>query len=165
MLFWSGPVTDISEVYTWYIPRIYRMSDFTIRNQFLFLAIYSSCILLFASIMSSAQTGPADPTGTIESVRFVCISCEQRSLPAFYLSTRACHVHMSRAKRCHGSACKKVTIMTRPGDVIAGGSGGMGPCLPPLHQPPGIIPTYSEYIPDIHPKKTYSWYIPEMFSV
>ena len=32
--------------------------------------------------------------------------------------------------------------MTRPGDVIAGGSGGMGPCPPPQHQPPGIIDIY-----------------------
>ncbi len=29
-------------------------------------------------------------------------------------------------------------VMTRPGDIIAGGSGGMGPCPPQQHQPPGI---------------------------
>jgi hypothetical protein len=34
--------------------------------------------------------------------------------------------------------------MTRLGDldVIAGGAGGMGPCPPPQHQPPGGVNTH-----------------------
>ncbi len=32
---------------------------------------------------------------------------------------------------------KKMKVMIRPGDVIAGGASGMGPCPPPQHQPPG----------------------------
>ena len=44
-------------------------------------------------------------------------------------------------------AVKSVTIPIRPGDVIAGGAGGMGPCPAPQHQPPGND-NYT-YIPDI----------------
>ena len=47
--------------------------------------------------------------------------------------------------------------MTRPGDsdVVAGGAGGMGPCPPPQHQPPGgvythIIHVYTMYIQSIY---------------
>jgi hypothetical protein len=40
---------------------------------------------------------------------------------------------------------KKISVMTRPGDLIAGGSGGMGQCPPPQHQPPGIIDIYLIY--------------------
>ena len=53
----------------------------------------------------------------------------------------------SRVSRCKGSAVKSVTIPIRPGDVIAGGAGGMGPCPAPQHQPPGNG-NYT-YIPDI----------------
>ncbi len=35
----------------------------------------------------------------------------------------------------------QIIVMTRPGDVIAGGAGGMGPCNPPQHQPPGGVYT------------------------
>ena len=131
------------------------MSALNIRNQCLFLAIYSLCILLFACIMSSGRPGQADPVGTSESVRFVCTSCERRNLPAFFSSLRACRIHQGMSKRCHGSAYEKVTVLTRPGDVIAGGSGGMGPCPPPQHQPPGIRQTYSRYIPGIEINSRY----------
>ena len=147
------------------------MSALNIRNQCLFLAIYSLCILLFACIMSSGRPGQADPVGTSESVRFVCTSCERRNLPAFFSSLRACRIHQGMSKRCHGSAYEKVTVLTRPDDVIAGGSGGMGPCPPPQHQPPGIRQSYSKYIPvislsypcHIHQKgirQSYSKFIP-----
>jgi hypothetical protein len=36
----------------------------------------------------------------------------------------------------------KIEVMTRTGDVIAGGAGGMGPCPPPQHQPPGGVYTH-----------------------
>ena len=122
------------------------MSAFRIQNQCLFLAIYACCILLCASIMSSVQNGADDAVGTTQTDRFVCTSCERRNLPAFYASLRACRIHQGHSKRWNGSPWKKVTIMTRPGDVIAGGSGGMGPCPPPQHQPPCIIHTYFGYI-------------------
>jgi hypothetical protein len=99
----SGPDTYISEVYTWYIPGIYFMPAFNTRNQCLFLAIYASCILLFAGIMSSAQNGDADPPGMTKTERFVCTSCEQRNLPAFFLTKRSCKIHMSIHKRCSGA--------------------------------------------------------------
>ncbi len=70
--------------------------------------------------------------------------------------------------------------MTRPGDsdVVAGGAGGMGPCPPPQHQPPGgvythIIHVYTMYIQSIYivypknilytiyrPGKVYTEHIP-----
>ena len=119
------------------------------RAQCLFLACYASCILLFASCMSSqAPTGSVD-TFAHESVRFVCTSCERRNIPAFYASLRACRIHMGHCKQCRGAPWKKVTKMTRPGDVIAGGSGGMGPCPAPQHQPPGISMVYTYVIPVI----------------
>ena len=48
--------------------------------------------------------------------------------------------------------------MTRPGDsdVIAGGAGGMGPCPPLQHQPPGgvythiILCIYNAYTNNMH---------------
>ena len=70
--------------------------------------------------------------------RFVCCSCEKLGLPSFFVSKRAVRIHMGKSKKCKGGECKRITVMTRPGDVIAGGSGGMGPCPPPQHQPPGI---------------------------
>ncbi len=36
-----------------------------------------------------------------------------------------------------------VKVITRPGDVITGGAGGMGPCHPPQHQLPGVEYTYN----------------------
>ena len=59
-------------VYTWYLSSTYRMSAFNIRIQCLFLANYSSCILLFAGIMSSAQTVPADPICTRKILFLKC---------------------------------------------------------------------------------------------
>ena len=125
------------------------MSAFRIQNQCLFLAIYACCILLCASIMSSVQNGADDAVGTTQTDRFVCTSCERHNLPAFYASLRACSFHMGHCKQCRGAPWKKVTIMTRPGDVIAGGSGGMGPCPEPQQQPPGICKIYTWHIPII----------------
>ena len=77
---------------------------------------------------------------------FVCFSCEKRGFPSFFVSKRAVHTHMSKSKMCKGGESKRITVMTRPGEVIAGGSGGMGPCLPSQHQPPGIYLVYTRYI-------------------
>jgi len=56
---------------------------------------------------------------------------------------------MSKSKKCKGGESRRITVMTRPGDVIAGGSGGMGPYPPPQHQPPGIYLAYTWNIPGI----------------
>ncbi len=64
---------------------------------------------------------------------------------------------MSKSKMCKGGESKIITVMTRPGDVIAGGSlaGGMGPCPPPQHQPPGIYFSYTRHVPGICPSKCH----------
>ena len=61
----------------------------------------------------------------------MCYSCEKRGFPLFFVSKRAVHTHMSKSKMCLGDESKRITVITRPSDVIAGGSGGMGPCPPP----------------------------------
>ncbi len=113
---------------------------FEIRNQCIFLAIYSAVILLFASAMSH---GGRSSTET----RYVCSACEAQGMPAFFSSRGNVHRHMGKLPRCKGSSVKRVTIPIRPGDVIAGGAGGMGPCPALQHQPPGKC--YYSYIPDI----------------
>ena len=123
------------------------MPELGVRNQCLFLAVYASCLLLCAVTMASQQSGSS---GLTQSERFVCCSCEKRGLPSFFGSKRAVHIHMSKSKSCKGGESKRVTVMTRPGDVIAGGSGGMGPCPPSQHQPPGINLVYTWYIPSIY---------------
>ena len=64
--------------------------------------------------------------------------------------------------------------MTRPGDsdVIAGGAGGMGPCPPPQHQPPGgvyrhiLLCIHKLYTKDIHCiSQKYIIYIPSIYNV
>ena len=64
--------------------------------------------------------------------------------------------------------------MTHPGDsdVVAGGAGGMGPCPPPQHQPPGgeyaciILCIYNVYTEHIHCiSEKYTIYIPSIYSV
>jgi hypothetical protein len=65
------------------------------------------------------------------------------------------HTHMSKSKMCKGGESKRITAMTRPGDVIAGGSGGMGPCPPPQHQPAGIYLSYAWHIPSIFQQKCH----------
>ena len=103
------------------------MPELGIRNQCFFIAVYASIILLCAATMTSQQTGSL--AGTV-TTRYICSTCEKKGLRAFFVSKRAVHGHMSKCKGCRGSEVKKITVMTRPGDVIAGGSGGMGPCPP-----------------------------------
>ncbi len=120
------------------------MKAYNVRNQCLFLAVYALCVLIFAGIMSSAQTGHTVPYGMssmTKSERFLCTSCKKGSLPAFFLSKRACKIHIGKSKKCSGAEVKKVFIMTRPGNVIAGGSAGMVPCPPPPHQPTTLYMT------------------------
>ena len=51
-------------------------------------------------------------------------------------------------------------IMTRPGDVIAGGAGGMGQCPLPQHQPPGKCNIPDIYMPyTIHITGVYHIYL------
>ena len=103
----------------------------------------------------------------VEVDRFVCLACQARHFPAIFSSRRALRIHITKSKnpKC-GQEWSKIKIMTRPGDVIAGGSGGMGPCPPPQHQPPGGVENsnilcmcniYTLYIPGIY--TVYAWYI------
>jgi hypothetical protein len=82
----------------------------------------------------------------VEEDRFVCLVCQARNFPAIFSSRRALRVHFARSKnpKCQ-QEWGKIKVMIRPGDVIAGGAGGMGPCPPPQHQPPG-----GAYALDIH---------------
>jgi hypothetical protein len=141
--FGPGRVGGIYPVYTSHIPVILVMPEFGVRKQCIFLSVYASIIVLCALTMSSQQSGSI---GATKTTRFVCTSCEKRGVHAFFVDARAAHIHMARSKRCHGAEVKKITVMTRPGDVIAGGSGGMGPCPPPQHQPPGLNQGYSCHI-------------------
>ena len=101
--------------------------------------------------------------------RFVCSACQERNLQAIFSSKRALHNHMTKSKnpRCRSAGSEKIRVITRPGDVVAGGTGGMGPCPPPQHQPPGnkfFTLVYTRYIPNIYQVytnvKVYTWYIP-----
>jgi hypothetical protein len=97
--------------------------------------------------MTSQQTGSL--AGTVTTC-YICSSCEKKGLRAFFVSKRAVHVHTSKCKGCSGSNVKQISVMTRPGDVIACGSGGMGQCPPQQHQPPGIIKAYTCIIPGLY---------------
>lgn len=130
-----GRASGINLVYTRHIPVILGMSSFGVGKQCIYVSVYASIILLCALTMSSEQLSSY---GATKTTRFVCTTCEKRGLHAFFVDARAAHIHRAKSKRCHGADVKKITVMTRPGDVIAVGSGGMGPCPPPQHQPPGI---------------------------
>ena len=102
----------------------------------------------------------------VEEDRFVCLACQARHFPAIYSSRRSLrlHIHHSKKPKCAQEWSKRKN-MTRPGDVIAGGAGGMGPCPPPQHQPPAdvaggytcVYNVYTIYIQCIH--CVYSIYI------
>ena len=93
--------------------------------------------LVFGTISGSEMT-------EVEEERFVCLVCQARQFPAIFSSRRALRVHMHRSKnpKC-ASEWSKIRVITRPGDVIAGGSGGMGPCPPLQYQPPGAENTHT----------------------
>ena len=114
------------------------------------LLLQDECLATF--YLSTTQNPCLVPNGLsvlTQMEHFVCYSCEKRGFPSFFVSKRAVHTHMSKSKMCKGGESKRITVMTRPCDVIAGGSGGMGPCLPSQHQPPGIYLVYIWYIPGI----------------
>jgi hypothetical protein len=56
---------------------------------------------------------------------------------------------------CKDGESKRITVMTRPGDVIAGGSGGMGPCAAWGHV---LLHSISHQVPVIYLE--YTWYMP-----
>ncbi len=138
------------------------MPELGIRNQCLFIAVYASIVLLCAATMTSQETGSL--AGTV-TTRYICSTCEKKGLRSFFMSQRAVHIHISKCKGCSGSDVKKISVMTRPGDVIAGGSGGMGPCPPPQHQPPGIIDIYLTYTWIISRYNTYDRYMPDLCQI
>ena len=106
----------------------------------------------------------------VEEDRFVCLACQARHFPAVYSSRRALRIHRDIAKSKNPKCAQewgKIKVITRPGDVIAGGAGGMGPCHPPQHQPSGgeytytilcIYPGYTMYI-----SHKYTIYVPSIY--
>ena len=74
------------------------------------------------------------------------------NLDRYHLFTAAgqmCTGTWPKSARCKASTVKKVNIIARAGDVIAGGAGGIEQCPSSQHQPPGncyithIYMTYS----------------------
>ena len=96
------------------------------------LVIGTLSVVLVIGTLS--ETGMAE----VDEERFVCLACQARHFPAIYGSKRSLrlHIHHSKNPKC-AQKWSKIKVITRPGDVIAGGAGGMGPCPPPQHQPPG----------------------------
>ena len=84
------------------------MSEFRIRNQCVFIAVYASLIVLCVVIMSSGETGETAPFGATKSNLFVCTACEKRGLQAFYVSRRAIHVHIHRIKSAMAQGLKQL---------------------------------------------------------
>ncbi len=123
------------------------------RCQHPFLLLAVGIVVLVIGIPSETCPGMME----VEDDRFVCLACQARHFPAVYSSRRALRIHMSKSKnpKC-AQEWGKIKVITRPGDVIAGGVGGMGPCPPPQHQPPGgeytyiILCIYSVYTIYIH---------------
>ena len=106
----------------------------------------------------------------VKEDRFMCLACQARHFPAIFSSRRALRIHITKSKnpKC-GQEWSKMKIMTRPGDVIAGGSGGMGSCPPPQHQPPGGVQNSNKlcmnniYFPRIF--QEYTLHMPCIFMV
>ena len=136
------------------------MSALSIRNQCIFLAVYSAVLLFSAYAMS-------DSASNTTATRYVCSACDARKQPSIFSSRKNAHLHITKSARCHGSKVKTVRIITRPGDVIAGGAGGMGQCPMPQHQPTGktvcqeyvhhISRIYHSYSLNIYVFKEYTW--------
>ena len=125
------------------------MSALSIRNQCIFLAVYSAVLLFSAYAMS-------DSASNTTVTRYVCSACDAHKQPSFFSSRKNAHMHITKSARCHGSKVKTVRIIIRPGDVIAGGAGGMGQCPMQQHQPPG-----KSDISNI--RRPYVWNIPSIF--
>jgi len=150
------------------------------------MTFYSRCqpayLLLAVGIVVLVTGNPSETCpgmSQVEEDRFVCLdSCVSGpALPcSLQFQTRPAHPHgqEQESKVCAGVGQNQsyVTVMTRPGDVIAGGVGGMGSCPPPQHQPPGgeytciilcIYTVYTIYIHGIF--KTYPVYIPSSYNI
>ena len=77
-------------------------------------SVYIAVILFCACAMSES--------GSLTTVTlYICCSCESRHTPSFFSSRANAHMHMAKSTRCKASSVKKVNIVARPCDVIAGG--------------------------------------------
>jgi hypothetical protein len=78
-------------------------------------------------------------------------------------SSLCVHIHKSKNPKCV-QEWSKIKLMTSPGNLIAGGASGMGPCPLPKHQQPGevnihiIICIYHIYMVYIYGIYIYSIY-------
>jgi hypothetical protein len=140
-----------------------------------FYSLFQPPLLVLAVGLLVLDIGTLSETGMteVEEDRFVCLACQARHFPAVYSSRRALrvHIHKSKNPKC-AQEWSKIKVMTRPCDVIADGAGGMGPCPPSQHQPPGgaythnilcIYNVYSQYIHCIFLR--YTRYIPSIYLV
>jgi hypothetical protein len=145
----SGPALQLDSAACpragiWYIPRIYLVYTWYIPGMTLNSLLQPPLLLAVALVVLVIGTPSETGMTEIEEDRFVCLACQARHFPALFSSRRALRVHMHKSKnpKC-AKEWSKIKVMTRPGDVIAGGAGGMGPCPPSQHQPPGVEYTHN----------------------
>jgi hypothetical protein len=65
---------------------------------------------------------------------FPC-SSRHSFLQFVWLSLFLLHIHGSKNSKC-AQEWRMIKVMTSPGNVVAGGAGGIRPCPPQQHQPP-----------------------------
>ncbi len=125
-----GPTAGFLKVYTWYIPGMTRHNRVSA-----FLPIIL-CSLIGAIILDTMN----DAAAPVVEERFVYLACQELNVHSILNTKRALRIQMSKSKnpRCLSEGSDKIRVMTRPGDIISGGLGGMGPCPPLQHQPPGL---------------------------
>ena len=99
-------------------------------HSFAFLHVSLYCFICAVVIDSMIYAAP------VVEDRFVCSACHERNLQAIFSSKRALYNYMTKSKnpRCRSAGSEKIRVITRPGDVVAGGTGGMGP------YPSSIVP-------------------------
>ena len=96
-------------------------------------------VVLFASMAAASRSGR--PVHTIS--RFVCMGCESSGqFRHVFVTLRAASIHVSKNPVCRklGLGVREISIAAGSGaDVMAGGSGGVGPAPDVRHQPPGYL--------------------------
>ncbi len=96
--------------------------------------------LVVLVIGTPSETGMTE----VKEDRVVCLACQALHFPAIHCSRRALRIHMTKSKnpKCV-QEWSKIKVITRPGNLIAGGACGMGLCPPPQHQLQGVEYTHN----------------------
>jgi hypothetical protein len=127
--------------HTWIICRI-RVSDSNDwkLNQQDFISVDCQVGLVVLVTGTRSEMGMTE----VEEDRFLCLYCVALHFQAMYCSRRALCIHMTKSKnpKCVHE-WGKIKGITDPGNVIAGGACGMGPCPPPQHEPQGVEYTHN----------------------